>query len=102
MNIKLCVVFLSPTSHSGENLNFSTLSFTKQVSLIVTLPLDREQQEEHHFVLEASDGGSPPLVGSMTITVRVLDVNDNRPMFHPRMLSVTLDEATAVGSVIAR
>ncbi|XP_059589350.1 protocadherin gamma-A10-like [Alligator mississippiensis] len=41
--------------------------------------LDYEQVREIRFAVEARDGGSPPLRSSASVTLLVLDQNDNRP-----------------------
>uniref|UniRef100_A0A8B9HAW7 Cadherin domain-containing protein n=1 Tax=Astyanax mexicanus TaxID=7994 RepID=A0A8B9HAW7_ASTMX len=41
--------------------------------------LDREITSSYRLVLEAKDSGSPPLTGSCTVRVQVVDVNDNSP-----------------------
>lgn len=43
--------------------------------------LDREQQDAHVITVFARDGGSPPLESVATVSVRVLDQNDNAPVF---------------------
>ena len=43
--------------------------------------LDREQQGTYEFTVVASDQSSKPLSSSVTVTVIVLDVNDNAPVF---------------------
>jgi microcompartment protein CcmK/EutM len=42
--------------------------------------LDYERETEYSMVILAVDGGAEPLTGSQTLTVRVVDANDNRPM----------------------
>ncbi|XP_036404595.1 protocadherin-1 isoform X2 [Megalops cyprinoides] len=43
--------------------------------------LDREHQEHYEFYVAAADKGVPSLRGTATVTVRVLDRNDNDPKF---------------------
>ncbi|KAM4592527.1 neural-cadherin isoform 2-T2 [Odontesthes bonariensis] len=49
--------------------------------LSVARPLDREKIPQHHLVVIASDHGDPPLTGSATVQLPLLDVNDNGPEF---------------------
>ncbi|XP_030000614.1 protocadherin-20 [Sphaeramia orbicularis] len=49
--------------------------------LFVSVSLDREQQDLYDFSVFAQDGGSPHLETEATITIRVLDQNDNAPAF---------------------
>lgn len=49
--------------------------------LSVSASLDREQQGAHNLTVFARDSGSPPLESKATISIRVLDQNDNAPVF---------------------
>ncbi|CAB1337133.1 unnamed protein product, partial [Coregonus sp. 'balchen'] len=54
--------------------------------------LDREQKLEHRLLLTAIDGGNPPRSANLNLTVTVLDINDNRPVFSQEVYTVTLEE----------
>ena len=43
--------------------------------------LDRETQSHYELIIVASDAGTPRRSSSMTLTINVLDVNDNKPEF---------------------
>nr|XP_020470290.1 protocadherin-20-like [Monopterus albus] len=49
--------------------------------LSVSACLDREQQGEHKLTVFAQDRGSPPLESVATVSIHVLDQNDNAPVF---------------------
>ncbi|XP_070693048.1 protocadherin-20 [Pempheris klunzingeri] len=49
--------------------------------LSVSASLDREQQGAHALTVFARDSGSPPLESAATVSIRVLDQNDNAPAF---------------------
>ncbi|XP_019936041.2 protocadherin-20 [Paralichthys olivaceus] len=49
--------------------------------LSVSAALDREQQGAHKLTVFARDSGSPPLESVTTVSIRVLDQNDNSPVF---------------------
>uniref|UniRef100_A0A8C5AW75 Protocadherin 2 alpha a 15 n=1 Tax=Gadus morhua TaxID=8049 RepID=A0A8C5AW75_GADMO len=68
--------------------------------LILQKSLDRESVKTHHLLLTAVDGGKPPKSGEMKITVLVVDVNDNHPVFTKDSYSVQLPENTAIGTTI--
>ncbi|XP_062250191.1 protocadherin alpha-8-like [Platichthys flesus] len=68
--------------------------------LIVQKSLDREAAESHSLVLTALDGGKPPKSGEMTILVKVLDVNDNTPVFSHDVYSVMLNENVPVETIV--
>lgn len=63
--------------------------------------LDRETAASYGLVIEAYDGGVPPLKGSMTVNVTVLDVNDNQPTFNQsRYYATVLENATVATSIL--
>lgn len=66
----------------------------------VSGPLDRESVEHYFFGVEARDHGSPPLSASASVTVTVLDVNDNRPEFTMKEYHLRLNEDAAVGTSV--
>lgn len=43
--------------------------------------LDREKQEKYFFTVLAKDNGIPSLMTNATVLVKILDQNDNRPIF---------------------
>ncbi|KAG8004133.1 Protocadherin-20 [Nibea albiflora] len=49
--------------------------------LSVSASLDREQQDIHKLTVFARDSGSPPLESVATVSIRVVDQNDNAPVF---------------------
>lgn len=61
-------------------------------------PLDRETLDRLWFLVEAADGGDPPLSSTATVTVVVLDVNDNEPVFQQQLYDALVPEHSAVGS----
>ncbi|XP_054588647.2 neural-cadherin [Nothobranchius furzeri] len=79
-------------SDSGQNreITYSLLEdsdpdglFTIDQSGVISVarPLDREKSPQHHLVVIATDHGFPPLMGSATVQLPLLDVNDNGPEF---------------------
>ena len=48
----------------------------------------------------ATDGGSPILSSEATVTVVVLDINDNPPQFNSTSLNLTIPENEPSGSII--
>lgn len=45
------------------------------------ITFDREQQSSYTFMVKAVDGGHPPSSSYAKVTINVVDVNDNRPVF---------------------
>ncbi|XP_045574135.1 protocadherin alpha-3 isoform X21 [Salmo salar] len=72
----------------------------KTPTLILQKALDREAIRSHRLLLTAIDGGKPPRSGDMRITVDVLDVNDNTPVFTKEVYSVTLNENAPLGTTV--
>lgn len=64
--------------------------------------LDRENQSSYQLVVEAIDGGQPPLLGRLMVTVNVLDVNDNDPIFTRKIYECHFREDTAKGTLLIR
>lgn len=69
--------------------------------LMLLRQLDREKQNLYYAELTAYDGANPPKVGKLRVEVRVMDANDNSPIFNPPSYQVTVKEDISVGSSIA-
>uniref|UniRef100_F6Q2B1 Cadherin domain-containing protein n=1 Tax=Ornithorhynchus anatinus TaxID=9258 RepID=F6Q2B1_ORNAN len=72
----------------------------------VRRPLDREARARHWLVVEARDGGAQPEAASVSVSVAVLDVNDNRPAIHLLFLTdgggARVSEGARRGDYVAR
>ena len=68
--------------------------------LRVSGPLDRELRPNYTLELTARDKGEPAKFTSTTVTVIVLDENDNSPVFDPRQYSTTVAENASIGASI--
>ncbi|CAH2321279.1 cadherin-23 isoform X2 [Pelobates cultripes] len=65
--------------------------------------LDRELQEQYILKIQASDSGSPPRRTDYTLTVNVLDVNDNPPIIgYPYGYNVSVLENVGGGTSVIR
>ncbi|NXU56641.1 CAD23 protein, partial [Turnix velox] len=60
-----------------------------------TTVLDRERIAEYYLRVVASDSGVPSKSSTTTLTVKVLDVNDESPTFFPSVYNVSLPENVA-------
>ncbi|KAM4852687.1 cadherin-23 [Thomomys bottae] len=60
--------------------------------VLTTAELDRERISEYQLRVVASDSGTPTKSSTSTLTVRVLDVNDETPTFFPAMYNVSVSE----------
>nr|XP_046244015.1 protocadherin Fat 3a isoform X3 [Scatophagus argus] len=65
--------------------------------------LDREVQPSYQITVHASDLGSPlPLSSFVNVTITVLDINDNPPVFERRDQLATVPEDVGVGTEVLR
>ncbi|XP_076020980.1 protocadherin alpha-8-like [Genypterus blacodes] len=70
--------------------------------LVLQRHLDREQKMNHSLILTAVDGGTPQKSANLNLTIKVLDINDNRPVFSNEVYSVMLKENAAVGTIVIK
>uniref|UniRef100_A0A674GS17 Protocadherin gamma-A4 n=2 Tax=Passeriformes TaxID=9126 RepID=A0A674GS17_TAEGU len=77
-------------------------SFDNYYRVVTAELLDREQVSEYNVTVRAADGGSPPLQSSAVLALRVLDVNDNAPVFAEERYSARLSENNAAGALVLR
>ncbi|NWR67654.1 PCDGA protein, partial [Bucorvus abyssinicus] len=69
-------------------------------SVVTSRELDREAVSEYNVTVRAADGGSPALWSSAVLSLRVLDVNDNAPVFSEERYSARLAENNAAGALV--
>ncbi|XP_060759033.1 cadherin EGF LAG seven-pass G-type receptor 1 isoform X4 [Neoarius graeffei] len=62
--------------------------------------LDRETTEYYTFGVEARDNGIPVMSSSASVSITVLDVNDNAPTFSEKIYSLKINEDAVVGSSV--
>uniref|UniRef100_A0A8C5K7W7 Cadherin domain-containing protein n=1 Tax=Jaculus jaculus TaxID=51337 RepID=A0A8C5K7W7_JACJA len=60
--------------------------------VVTTTELDRERIAEYQLRVVASDAGTPTKSSTSTLTIRVLDVNDESPTFSPAVYNVSVSE----------
>ncbi|XP_054989208.1 protocadherin Fat 3 isoform X2 [Sorex araneus] len=69
--------------------------------IMLEQPLDREQQASHNLSVRASDLGPGQALSSLaTVTITVLDINDNPPVFERRDYLVTVPEDASPGTQV--
>ncbi|XP_048838502.1 protocadherin gamma-A11-like isoform X31 [Brienomyrus brachyistius] len=73
---------------------------TIHIEMMLQSPVDREKQEDLFLTLTAVDGGHPPMSGMMKINVKVLDVNDNAPVFTKKLYRATVLENSPNGTLV--
>ncbi|XP_054698180.1 protocadherin gamma-A3-like isoform X9 [Grus americana] len=75
-------------------------TFDNYYSVVTAEELDREKVSEYNVTVRAADGGSPSLWSSAVLALRVLDVNDNAPVFAEARYSARLPENNAAGALV--
>ncbi|KAL6459893.1 hypothetical protein MHYP_G00316520 [Metynnis hypsauchen] len=68
--------------------------------ITVSIELDRETTEFYTFGVEARDNGSPVMSSSASVSITVLDVNDNVPAFTEKVYSLKINEDALVGTSV--
>lgn len=67
--------------------------------------MDYENNHVVSFTVTATDSGSPALTSTATVSVSLIDINDNTPVFQPHATQYSIEEnspnGTVVGSIIA-
>ncbi|NXN60594.1 PCDGA protein, partial [Rynchops niger] len=85
----------------GERLPFRLeKTFEDYYRVVTARELDREAVSEYNVTVRASDGGSPSLWSSAVLSLRVLDVNDNAPVFAEARYSARVAENNAAGALV--
>nr|BAD60800.1 protocadherin2-gamma-c6-sCP1 [Danio rerio] len=72
-------------------------SFENHYSLITDSFLDRELNSEYNIEILARDLGVPSLITTKAVNVKVLDVNDNSPVFSQSSYNVYINENNLAG-----
>ncbi|XP_051972964.1 protocadherin gamma-C5-like isoform X6 [Xyrauchen texanus] len=96
---------LDSGNNGKVNLNISGRSpfklkpaFDNHYSLVTDTHLDREVNAEYNIELVAADAGVPSLKTMKTVNVKVLDVNDNPPIFSQFSYIVYIKENSPPGA----
>nr|XP_023698704.1 protocadherin gamma-A11-like isoform X44 [Paramormyrops kingsleyae] len=81
-----------------KNLPFSIRSTSNDFySLVTGSSLDRETQSEYNITVICSDEGIPSLSSSVTLLLKMSDVNDNAPVFDKSSYDAYIIENNAPG-----
>lgn len=70
------------------------------IQVILKKELDREEQNRYQFHIVAKDGGEAPNSGTLSVSVEVLDENDNYPKFLESEYSMSVKEKAAAGTIV--
>ncbi|XP_061092174.1 protocadherin-19-like isoform X3 [Conger conger] len=73
---------------------------SKIAELVVEKTLDRETQSHYSYVITAEDGGDPPKYGTVQLNIKVIDSNDNNPVFDEPVYTVNVMENSPINTVV--
>ncbi|XP_041845640.1 protocadherin alpha-C2-like [Melanotaenia boesemani] len=88
--------------HIPDNMPFKLReSSDNYYELVVSEPLDREKVPEYDITFTVTDRGSPPLSDNETMTLELLDVNDNVPQFPQSFYTIRVMENNVPGALLS-
>uniref|UniRef100_A0A673ZB10 Cadherin EGF LAG seven-pass G-type receptor 2 n=1 Tax=Salmo trutta TaxID=8032 RepID=A0A673ZB10_SALTR len=90
--LEYCLIETTP------NLPFSINNSSGWI--VVAARLDRESVDFYNFGVEARDHGHPVMSSSASVSMTILDVNDNNPEFTQRSYYMRLNEDAVVGTSV--
>jgi len=70
--------------------------------LKIMSPLDRELRDQYDLTIIVSDLGSPSLSANISVSITVLDENDNPPVFDKQTYEATISESINVNSTVTQ
>ncbi|XP_023688085.1 protocadherin-19-like isoform X4 [Paramormyrops kingsleyae] len=68
--------------------------------LVLEKNLDRETQSHYSYVITALDGGDPPKFDTVSLNIKVIDSNDNNPIFDQSVYSVKVMENSPNNTIV--
>uniref|UniRef100_A0A674NC76 Si:ch73-379j16.2 n=1 Tax=Takifugu rubripes TaxID=31033 RepID=A0A674NC76_TAKRU len=90
------------TANEHFEIDISQIEEEKVPFLVLKKTLDREHKDKHKLIVTAVDGGKPPRSGALNVTIFVLDINDNRPIFNQEMYQISIKENIKAGTSVFR
>ncbi|XP_010901974.1 protocadherin-19 isoform X5 [Esox lucius] len=73
---------------------------SKIAELVVQKSLDRETQSHYSYEISAEDGGDPPKIGAVQLNIKVIDSNDNNPVFDQPVYTVNVMENSPINTLV--
>ncbi|XP_077589020.1 protocadherin-19 isoform X3 [Stigmatopora nigra] len=73
---------------------------SKIAELVVQKSLDRETQSHYAYEISAEDGGDPPKIGAVQLNIKVIDSNDNNPVFGEPVYTVSVMENSPINTLV--
>ncbi|XP_053381635.1 protocadherin Fat 4-like [Mercenaria mercenaria] len=84
----------------GANNDFTVNSLTGEVSVQINRELDRETTPSYNVTIIAIDQGAPPLTGTATLSIDIIDINDEFPVFSRTSYTVQVFENEHIGKIV--
>ena len=101
MDIWLNIGLFKPRFRAGPGSElFQINSTTALITTLLNNSLDREANDTYHLILRAMDGGNN--TSTVPLTVKVTDVNDERPQFSKQVYYANVSEDAARGTTVTR
>ncbi|NWS31998.1 PCD15 protein, partial [Polioptila caerulea] len=80
--------------------NFNNLfRITSNGSIYTAVKLNREVRDSYELIVEATDGAPDPRRSTLTLAIKVLDIDDNSPVFTNASYTVCVPENLPPGTV---
>ncbi|KAA0709751.1 Protocadherin gamma-C5 [Triplophysa tibetana] len=92
---------LSPSEHFVLKVETKS-DGSKFPELVLEKAVDREKQAAFRLLLTAVDGGQPEKSGTTILLIKILDVNDNAPVFDEQVKRVSLLENSPPGTLVTK
>ena len=89
---------ISYSLFAGTEGKFIVDRTSGEIKLIGTL--DRESTDNYQIVIAAFDSGSPFMSATATVTLTILDFNDNTPIFSQSLYTGNVDENSASNTLV--
>nr|KAG5694896.1 hypothetical protein BaRGS_029513 [Batillaria attramentaria] len=99
VNDPLKFSLLNPNDEAVLKIN-ETRKFNETIQVQLQRIFDRETEPSKSVVLKVEQVNNPRRSALATLTLHVLDINDNRPLFTQDTYSVSIAEHTAKGSSV--
>ncbi|XP_049833037.1 protocadherin-like wing polarity protein stan isoform X1 [Schistocerca gregaria] len=92
---------IAPRDEAGRPASDLPLTVDEKSGWIYTIKeLDREETPRYQFQVIAKDGGTPPKSASASVVITVQDVNDNDPVFEPKLYEAVVSEDDPPGTPV--
>ncbi|XP_052778541.1 protein dachsous-like [Mya arenaria] len=98
INTNGAVTFYVAYFLAGDSNHFVIDSSSGAIATAATL--DRETQDTYVLVVRAIDGGTSPKTATATVSITILDYNDNTPSYSQTLYTGTVTENVAAGTSI--